>query len=159
MNGVRSAPGAVAVVLDDQHRVLLHRRRDFFVWALPGGGVERGETGETAAIREVREETGYEIAVTRFVGERTRPQIDAEPQLVYLARVVGGVMIPSGPETRAVKWFPVTALPLSLPTLHRLIIREAISNGMTPIKKTLRLPPVEALLIRLARRLFERHKP
>ncbi|HLE29560.1 MAG TPA: NUDIX domain-containing protein [Anaerolineales bacterium] len=145
------AIGVTAVIVDDDQRVLLHRRRDFFVWALPGGRIEPGEPTESAAAREVREETGYEIAMTRFVGEYWRPQTFDGSQLVYLGRVTGGKPIQQGLETRAVRWFPLHALPWSLPTAHRLIIRDATADARTPVKKTIRISPLEAGLIRLAR--------
>jgi 8-oxo-dGTP pyrophosphatase MutT (NUDIX family) len=50
--------GVRAVVLDEANRVLLVRHSYTPGWYLPGGGVDRGETAEAAAIREVREETG-----------------------------------------------------------------------------------------------------
>ena len=37
-------------------------------WEFPGGKQERGETGEEAVKREIREELGVELSVERFIG-------------------------------------------------------------------------------------------
>ena len=150
---VFDADGATAVILDNRQRVLLHRRRDFHVWALPGGRIEPGETGEAAAVRETREETGYDVAIQRFVGEYLRPQTSNSIQRVYVGYVVGGMLRRQGPETRDVKWFSLNALPFTLPTTHRIAIRDAIANSTTPIKRTIHLSPIEAIIIRVLRRL------
>ena len=57
-------PSTTAVVTDDQARILLIRRRDNDLWALPGGGMELGESIVETAVREVKEETGLNIEVT-----------------------------------------------------------------------------------------------
>jgi ADP-ribose pyrophosphatase YjhB (NUDIX family) len=54
-----------AVVTDDRGRVLLVREDGR--WLTPGGEVEAGETHAGALVREVREETGIEVAVERPV--------------------------------------------------------------------------------------------
>lgn len=54
------------VVLDKQKRVLLREPANHFdgyVWTFPKGRPDRGETPEQAAIREVREETGYPVKI------------------------------------------------------------------------------------------------
>lgn len=67
-------PGGSAVVIDDQGRVLLHRRRDSGLWALPGGVINLGETIAEAAAREVHEETGVTVEITGLVGIYSDPR-------------------------------------------------------------------------------------
>lgn len=66
-------PTAFAAVRDDRGRLLLVRRCDSGNWELPGGRVELGETATTAAEREVAEESGVTITVTRLAGVYTDP--------------------------------------------------------------------------------------
>ena len=95
--------GAYAVVVDDAGRILLALWNEgpTPAWTVPGGGVEHGETPEDAAIREVREETGYDVELVRLLGEDifTVPaelRLDGagralvSVRLVYEARIVGG---------------------------------------------------------------------
>jgi len=66
-------PSASAIVTDEHGRILLVKRRDNTLWALPGGGHDIGESIEQTAIREVKEETGLDVEVTRLVGIYTNP--------------------------------------------------------------------------------------
>ncbi len=59
---------ASAVVTDEQGRILLQRRRDNDLWALPGGGMDLTVSLPGTAVHEVKEETGLEVKVTGLVG-------------------------------------------------------------------------------------------
>lgn len=65
--------GGSAVVTDDGGRILLERRQDNGRWGLPGGGMQIGEWFADCVIREVREETGFEVRVDRVVGVYSNP--------------------------------------------------------------------------------------
>jgi ADP-ribose pyrophosphatase YjhB (NUDIX family) len=60
--------GAATLVVDEQNRLLLLKRSDSGCWGPPGGAVELGEVVETAARREVREETGLELGEISLFG-------------------------------------------------------------------------------------------
>ncbi len=65
--------GCSAAIFDSEGRVLLTRRADNDQWCLPGGGMDAGESAEEACIREVLEETGLRVRVTRLVGVYSNP--------------------------------------------------------------------------------------
>src|SRR5467141_3189056 len=74
------APAANSIVVactvfvtDDQNRVLLIRRTDNGLWALPGGAQDFGEYIAETAVRETKEESGIDIEVTGLVGIYTNP--------------------------------------------------------------------------------------
>ena len=62
--------GAYAVVVRDRQLLLtrLAPTELDYGWTLPGGGLEAGEDPEGAAVREVFEETGYVVELTRLLG-------------------------------------------------------------------------------------------
>lgn len=83
-------------------------------WALPGGFLDRDETGAQAAVRETREETGYEtqvIKLLRIIDNPNRPHEDRQNvSLVYLLKPikkVGGY----DNEISETKWFDLDNLP------------------------------------------------
>ncbi|MFD7911529.1 NUDIX hydrolase [Streptomyces sp. NPDC059752] len=98
-------PSVTAVALDSDGRVLLIHRTDNDLWALPGGGVDTGESAADAAVRETREETGFDIEVTGLVGLYTDPrhviayddgEVRQQFSICFSARIVGGERRTSG---------------------------------------------------------------
>jgi ADP-ribose pyrophosphatase YjhB (NUDIX family) len=127
------------VIHADGQRILLHKREDFRVWALPGGGLEDGETPEEAAIRETFEETGYHIEIQKLVGLYQIPQFD-NFRTVFVGRVVGGKPLARGPETVQVDWFLPEKLPSALAPSVSEIIQDALNTGPKPISKEVLYP-------------------
>lgn len=132
--------------------VLLLKRRDFRIFDLPGGCPEPGEAMEDAARREAEEETGYQVEIERFVGEYWRPRDPGGGTLisVFSARVVGGAPITQGPETLMVGWFSPDRLPFTLFAFFEEYIRDALSSGQPPVRRTQRVPWRVALPLQAA---------
>jgi len=61
---------AYAVIVDNRQRILLALWNEVQPprWTMPGGGVELTETVEEGVVRELREETGYEVRPGRLLG-------------------------------------------------------------------------------------------
>jgi ADP-ribose pyrophosphatase YjhB (NUDIX family) len=57
----RIVPAATAIVTNEKGQILLERRRDNAYWGLPGCIMEIGETIGQTIIREVKEETGFDV--------------------------------------------------------------------------------------------------
>jgi ADP-ribose pyrophosphatase YjhB (NUDIX family) len=92
-------PSTTSVVLDDRGRIALVHRKDNGLWALPGGGMEPGESIEDCAVREVEEETGLHVEITGLVGVYTNPrhvmkyddgEVRQQFSLCYTTRLLGG---------------------------------------------------------------------
>lgn len=104
-------------LFDDDERVLLMRERTDGLWSLPGGWADPGDAPSTAVVREVREETGHAVEVTKLVGCWDRDVQGHEPlpvavyKLFFLCRATGPAGAPDALETLDVGWFALDALP------------------------------------------------
>jgi 8-oxo-dGTP diphosphatase len=111
--------GVAAVVWNDAREVLLIRRTKEprkGQWSLPGGKVEFGESIEDAVRREVREETGLEIALLGLAGvaetvlDASAGAADTHFVLIdYSARVVSGEAVAASDAADAT-WFSTEAI-------------------------------------------------
>jgi 8-oxo-dGTP diphosphatase len=64
----RHSVSVAGVIIDDDRRALLIRRRDTLHWEPPGGVLELDESIEAGLQREVREETGLTIEPVALTG-------------------------------------------------------------------------------------------
>lgn len=92
---------ASAVILDSAGRFLLAQRAnppEEGHWTLPGGRVDPGETLEQTAIREVYEETGVIVRITRELGQLNIPDGKGGTYEIhdFLAEWVGGEPVAGG---------------------------------------------------------------
>ena len=67
-------PAASAVVTNNEGKILLQRRSDNTLWALPGGTMEIGESIRETIVREVKEETGLSVVIENLVGIYSNPK-------------------------------------------------------------------------------------
>jgi 8-oxo-dGTP diphosphatase len=74
--------------------VLIERRNEPFGWALPGGFVDYGESLESAAVREAREETSLEISNLRLLGCYSDPARDDRMHTISTVYIATGRGIP-----------------------------------------------------------------
>jgi len=113
-------PSANVIVVNDQGEILLIRRTDNANWAVPGGGMDLGESITDAAVRETQEETGITCEITGLVGIYTNPrhvihytsndEIRQEFSIVFTAGPVSGELRPSS-ESSEPQWVSPTAIP------------------------------------------------
>ena len=77
---------------DNNNFILIKRRNDPYkdCWALPGGFVEYGESVETAAIREAKEETSIDVELVDLVNVYSKPDRDPRGHTVTVAYTAKG---------------------------------------------------------------------
>ncbi len=125
-------------------------------WNLPGGGIEFGEHPDDAAIREVKEETGYDVELDGLLladstsgtfhdgANQGRPFHSL--RYIYRARIIGGTLevLDIGGSTTAAAWF-------GKDELHQLNLVESvklvIERGMSPARILSRLRAIDHVQI------------
>lgn len=124
-------PGARIVIQNSADEILLQLRSDFKVWGVPGGSSDPGESVSQTIVREVREETGLEIANFVPFGFSSTPEADTvvfpngdEAQfftLNFWTRDYAGVLKPDASETLELAWFALDELPEMLPNMALMV--------------------------------------
>lgn len=105
-------------IFNERGEVLLQRRGDFNKWGFPGGAIELGETPQMATVREVKEETGLDVKVSKLIGIYTDCDIEypngdkAQSLLIaFDLEVISGEMFCDKDETLELKFFSLDNMP------------------------------------------------
>lgn len=115
-----------AAVIDDEGCILLIRRADSGLWAMPGGALEVGETPAEGVVREAFEESGVRATPVALVGvfdSRLCGTISRHHlyQFVFLCRPLNGheAALPTHAlEVLGAEWFAEDALPSNIDPGH-----------------------------------------
>jgi ADP-ribose pyrophosphatase YjhB (NUDIX family) len=120
-------PTVDIVVIRDRKILLIERKNPPEGWALPGGFIDYGESAETAAVRELREETGLIASRIDLLGVYSEPGRDPRfhtLSVVYLAQADG--VVQAGDDAGRAEWFEFDLLPGLIAFDHRRIIADAL---------------------------------
>jgi len=134
-------PAASAIVVNQEGKILLQKRSDTGVWALPGGAMEIGETIAQTAVRETREETGLEVEPEYIVGIYTNPnhvvafsngEVRQQFSLCFTCRIVGGKLQASEESTEVGFFSPEEIEDLDMHPSVRLRIQHFLEHRDRP---------------------------
>ncbi len=126
---------ATAIIPFPPDKILLIKRRTVpfsGYWALPGGRVDQGETVEQTIVREVKEETGLDVAVVGKIGEYNEQGVQESIEYDYypacfLVNVVGGEIKKQESEIEEIKLFSLSEIPEVLAFEHAQMIKDYVT--------------------------------
>jgi 8-oxo-dGTP pyrophosphatase MutT (NUDIX family) len=131
-------PAIAVILINREGKVLLQKRSDVKLWGIPSGHVEPGETVEEAAVREVKEETGLNIKITKLIGVYSSPdsQIFYYPDgrvthfvtTCFKAETNNNQLSIDGKETLEARFFHPTEFPVDLLPMHPLWLQDALAD-------------------------------
>ncbi|HEY9072539.1 MAG TPA: NUDIX hydrolase [Desulfobaccales bacterium] len=130
----------IIIEIPDQGMILIQRARPPLGWALPGGFVDYGESLETAARREAREETSLEVVLLGQLHTYSDPQRDPRQHnitTVFVAQAHGTPQ--AADDARSLAIFRPEDLPRALAFDHGQILADYLkvrSRWLAKLKKT-----------------------
>jgi ADP-ribose pyrophosphatase YjhB (NUDIX family) len=123
--------GVRGLVLNAQGEVLLVEHTYVSGWFLPGGGVERGETVETALVRELEEEAGVRVTGRpRLLGVHANHRVfRGDHVVVFRVDAWEPCEATSRGEIRAIAWFAPDRLPPDATAATRRRVAEFLGRA------------------------------
>ncbi len=130
----RAAGGVVARLIDGHWHIALAHEAEYDDYVLPKGGIDKGETAEQAAIREIEEEAG--VTGLRCLGllgtcERlnfSKTKWVATDYFLFVTEDQGGRPTDTHKHSQPAAWFPLDDLPENMfwPEQKRLLVENTI---------------------------------
>ena len=134
-------PAASAAVSNENNEILMQRRADNDLWALPGGTMDLGESIGQTAVREVREETGLDVEIDGIVGIYSDPrhiieysdgEVRQQFNICFSARLLGGTLRASDESTEVAWITPHSLEELPIHDTTRLRLRHFLERRTSP---------------------------
>jgi 8-oxo-dGTP diphosphatase len=102
-------------------------------WALPGGRMDPGETVEQTIVREVKEETGFDVTIVRVIGEYVEKGVKDDVDYEYyptcfLVKTIGEEIKRQESEIQEIQLFSLKELPHPLAFEHEKMIKDYLKN-------------------------------
>jgi ADP-ribose pyrophosphatase YjhB (NUDIX family) len=132
-------PTVDIIIEQDNGVVLILRRNEPCLWAIPGGYCDYWESLEQAAVREAREETGLEVKLIEQFHTYSDPQRDPRQHnitTVYIALPIGGVL-QAQDDAQEIGVFSEDSLPPVLAFDHDQILEDYFLYKKTGRRKSL----------------------
>jgi len=117
---------AAGIITNKKGEILLldHVMRPVSGWGIPGGFLETGEQPETAFRREIKEETGLDVANVKIYRART---FKRHIEIIYLAAGIGEAEVKSR-EITDLGWFSVDQMPEGMSLDLQFLICNALDS-------------------------------
>jgi 8-oxo-dGTP diphosphatase len=131
-----SGKTATAIILFPRNKILLIKRLTppfIGYWALPGGRAEPGESLEQTVLREVKEETGFDVAIVRRIGDYHEQGVQAGLEYDYyptcfLVKPLAKEMKPQQGEIEEIRLFSLSEIPEVLAFEHAQMIKDFLAQ-------------------------------
>ena len=124
---VRHSVSVAAVVVNNEGRILMTKRRDNGKWEPPGGVLETDESIIDGLGREVLEETGLHVAPDRLTGVyKNMPR--GIIALVFRARITDGAEVGATSETTQLQWLTLDQVREHCDEAYAIRIMDALNE-------------------------------
>jgi len=128
-NSRNPVPTVDLIIEYNEGIILIERKNPPNGWALPGGFVDYGETLESAARREAKEETGLDVELVRQFHAYSDPGRDPRHHTITIVFVAHAKGRPkAGDDAKEIGIFTENTLPDKIAFDHRVILADYFSG-------------------------------